>query len=61
MRLVLDPHAAPQTPAIVRAAVLRVLEEAGAVPPPVVVTPVAQLEREPGPAAKLKLIVSRTG
>ena len=61
VRLVLDPDAAPDTPAIVRAAVLGVLEEAGAVPPAVVVTPVAELEREPGPAAKLKLIVSRTG
>jgi phenylacetate-coenzyme A ligase PaaK-like adenylate-forming protein len=59
VRLVLDPNAARETPAIVRAAVLRVLEEAGAVPPAVVVTPVAELEREPGAAAKLKLIVSR--
>ena len=60
VRLVLDPNAARETPAIVRAAVLRVLEEAGAVPPAVVVTPVAELEREPGAAAKLKLVVSRT-
>jgi phenylacetate-coenzyme A ligase PaaK-like adenylate-forming protein len=59
VRLVLDPSAPRETPAIVRAAVLRVLEEAGAVAPAVVVTPVAELEREPGPAAKLKLIVSR--
>jgi hypothetical protein len=59
VRLVLDPRAARETPAIVRAAVLRVLEEAGAVPPAIVVTPVEQLEREPGAAAKLKLIVSR--
>ncbi len=59
VRLVLDPQAARETAAIVRAAVLRVLEEAGAVPPAVVVTPVAELEREPGAAAKLKLIVSR--
>lgn len=59
VRLVLDREAAGETPAIVRAAVLRVLEEAGAVAPAVVVTPVAELEREPGAAAKLKLIVSR--
>jgi phenylacetate-coenzyme A ligase PaaK-like adenylate-forming protein len=59
VRLVVDPSAPRETPAIVRAAVLRVLEEAGAVAPAVVVTPVAELEREPGPAAKLKLIVSR--
>ena len=58
VRLVLDPQSSRETPAIVRAAVLRVLEEAGAVPPAVVVTPVAELAREPG-AAKLKLIVSR--
>ena len=60
VRLVLGPDAARETPAIVRAAVLRVLEEAGAVPPAVAVTPVAELEREHGAAAKLKLIVSRT-
>jgi phenylacetate-coenzyme A ligase PaaK-like adenylate-forming protein len=59
VRLVLDPNASRETPAIVRAAVLGVLEEAGALPPAVVVTPVAELEREPGAAAKLKLIVSR--
>jgi phenylacetate-coenzyme A ligase PaaK-like adenylate-forming protein len=59
VRLVLDPKAPQATVAIVRAAVLRVLEEAGAVPPAVVVTPVDALEREPGAAAKLKLIVSR--
>jgi phenylacetate-CoA ligase len=61
VRLVLDPNAARETPAIVRAAVLRVLEEAGAVPPAIVVTPVAELEREPGAAAKLKLVISRSG
>jgi phenylacetate-CoA ligase len=59
VRLVLDPRAAQQTPAIVREAVQRVLEEAGAEPTPVTVTPVAELEREPGPAAKLKLVISR--
>ena len=47
------------TPEQVRAAVAGVLEEAGAVPPRIDVTPVAELEREPGAAAKLKLIVSR--
>jgi phenylacetate-coenzyme A ligase PaaK-like adenylate-forming protein len=60
VRLVLGPDAERETPAIVRALVLRTLEDAGAVAPPVVVTPVDELEREPGPAAKLKLIVSRT-
>ena len=38
----------------------KVLDEAGAVAPDVAVTRVDELEREAGPAAKLKLIVSRT-
>jgi phenylacetate-CoA ligase len=42
----------------VRAAVAGVLEDAGAVVPPIRVTPVDALEREPGAAAKLKLIVN---
>jgi phenylacetate-coenzyme A ligase PaaK-like adenylate-forming protein len=45
--------------AVCSGAVTGALEEAGAVPPPVSVTPVAELEREPGGGAKLKLIVSR--
>jgi len=59
VRVVLDPAAAVGTPEDVRAAVAGALEEAGAVPPRIDVSPVAELEREPGPAAKLKLIVSR--
>ncbi len=59
VRLVLDPRASAGTPDEVRAAVAGVLEAAGAVPPRIDVTPVGELEREPGPAAKLKLIVSR--
>ena len=55
----LDPAAPADTPDQVRAAVAGALEEAGAVPPRIAVTPVAELEREPGPAAKLKLIISR--
>jgi phenylacetate-coenzyme A ligase PaaK-like adenylate-forming protein len=43
----------------VAAAVAGVLADAGAVVPEIRVTPVAALEREPGAAAKLKLIVSR--
>jgi phenylacetate-coenzyme A ligase PaaK-like adenylate-forming protein len=34
----------------------RALDAAGAAPIPITVVPVAELEREPGPAAKLKLI-----
>jgi hypothetical protein len=52
-------RAPTDTPERVRAAVLSVLDAAGAVAPPVRVTPVAELEREPGAAAKLKLIVPR--
>jgi phenylacetate-CoA ligase len=60
IRVVLDPTAPDDTPDRVRDAVVRVLDEAGAVPPEVTVTRVRDLEREAGPAAKLKLIVSRT-
>jgi phenylacetate-CoA ligase len=59
IRLVLDPAAPSDTPERVRAAVLAVLEEAGAVAPAVAAVTVTELEREPGPAAKLKLIVAR--
>ena len=59
VRLVLEPGCPADTSERVRAAVIGVLEEAGAVAPPLRVTPVAELEREPGAAAKLKLIVSR--
>jgi hypothetical protein len=38
---------------------LSALDDAGAVPPPVRVTEVAGLEREPVAAAKLKLVVAR--
>jgi phenylacetate-coenzyme A ligase PaaK-like adenylate-forming protein len=59
VRLALQDGAPADTGERVRGAVLGVLDEAGAVAPPLRVTPVAQLEREPGAAAKLKLIVSR--
>ena len=59
VRVVLDPHAPAGTPDEVRAALAGALDEAGAVPPRIDVTPVAELEREPGPAAKLKLVISR--
>jgi phenylacetate-coenzyme A ligase PaaK-like adenylate-forming protein len=61
VRLVLDPAAPTGTLEQVRAAALGVLDEVGAVAPDVVVTAVTELEREPGPAAKLKLIVARGG
>ena len=61
VRLALDPSAPVDTCERVGAAVLAVLEETGAIAPPIRVTPVAELEREAGPAAKLKLVVSRPG
>jgi phenylacetate-coenzyme A ligase PaaK-like adenylate-forming protein len=59
IRLVLDPAAPAGTLEQVRAAVLAVLDEAGATAPEVTVIAVDELEREAGPAAKLKLIVAR--
>lgn len=59
IRLVLDPASPADVPERVRAAVTGAIEEAGAVPPAIAVRPVAGLEREPGAAAKLKLIVAR--
>jgi hypothetical protein len=59
VRIVLDRAAPADTAERVRAAVLSVLDEAGAVAPPLRVAPVAELEREPG-AAKLKLIRGQT-
>jgi hypothetical protein len=58
VRLVLDPAAPAGTLEQVRAAVLGVLDEADAVAPELAVTAVSELEREPGPAAKLKVIVA---
>jgi phenylacetate-coenzyme A ligase PaaK-like adenylate-forming protein len=59
VRLVLDPAAAADVPDRVRAAVAQAIEDAGAIAPAITVRPVAELEREPGAAAKLKLIVAR--
>jgi phenylacetate-CoA ligase len=59
VRIALEAGAPAETSERVRAAVLAVLDAVGAAPPPVRVTQVAELEREPGAAAKLKLVVSR--
>jgi hypothetical protein len=56
MQVVLRPSAARDVPERLRAAIVRELEAAGAVPPPVAVQPVAAIAREPGPGAKLKLV-----
>jgi phenylacetate-coenzyme A ligase PaaK-like adenylate-forming protein len=58
VRLVARPDAAPDVAAQVRNAVSAELVEAGAAPPVVDVDLVDALEREPGPAAKLKLVQS---
>jgi hypothetical protein len=47
-----------EAPAGVEAALVRELRDAGAVPPPVAVTPVAGIERGPGHGAELKLVRS---
>ena len=58
VRVVLAPGAPAETTTGVRDAVVHVLDEAGAVMPAIDVVSVDQLEREPGAAAKLKLIVA---
>jgi phenylacetate-coenzyme A ligase PaaK-like adenylate-forming protein len=60
IRVVTDADAPAETAEGVRAAVMGVLDTAGAAAPAVTVTTVDQLEREPGAAAKLKLVVART-
>jgi phenylacetate-CoA ligase len=59
VRVVLDPDAPAHTIDDVRDAVARVLDEAEAMSTSVDIEEVAELEREPGAAAKLKLIVAR--
>ena len=54
--VVLREHAPADTPARIRAALARELRDAGAVPPPIQVTPVPEIERDPGHGAKFKLI-----
>jgi len=56
VRVVLRPSAPRETTASVRAALVRELHAVGAVPPPIEVEAVAAIEREPGHAAKLKLV-----
>jgi phenylacetate-coenzyme A ligase PaaK-like adenylate-forming protein len=59
IRLALDPAAPADTARRVEDAVAHVIAGAGATAPPIRITPVAELEREPGAAAKLKLVVNR--
>jgi hypothetical protein len=56
---VLREDAPADTPARVRAALAGELQAAGAGPPPIEVTPVPGIERDPGHGAKFKLVGSR--
>ena len=56
--VVLREEAPADTPARVRAALARELHDAGAVPPPIEVTVVPELDREPGHGTKFKLVKS---
>jgi phenylacetate-coenzyme A ligase PaaK-like adenylate-forming protein len=56
VRLVLDPSAPRDTPERVGAAITNAIEGTGAVAPTLLVTPVDSIEREPGHAAKFKLV-----
>jgi phenylacetate-CoA ligase len=57
--VVLREDAPADTPARVGAPLAGELRAAGAVPPPIEVTPVPGIERDPGHGAKLKLVRSR--
>jgi phenylacetate-CoA ligase len=59
MQVVLRASAPRDVPDRLRAAIVRELEDAGAVPPTVAVEPVARIERDAGPGAKLKLVRSQ--
>lgn len=58
MRVALRDTAPADTPARVRDALARELRDAGAVPPPIEVTVVPGIDRDPGHGAKFKLIKS---
>jgi phenylacetate-CoA ligase len=59
--VVLRPSASARTPDQVRAALHDRLLSAGALPPPITVTPVTTIEREGGQAAKFKIVKSQPG
>ena len=61
VRVALRDSAPADTPARVREALARELRDAGAVPPPIQVTVVPAIERDPGHGAKLKLVRSTAG
>ena len=55
VRIVLRPDASVETVERVRSGMKVALEAAGAIPPPIVVQPVAEIEREPG-SMKVKVV-----
>jgi phenylacetate-coenzyme A ligase PaaK-like adenylate-forming protein len=61
VRVVPREHAPAKTLARVEAALIAELDSAGALPPPVRVEAVPEIEREPGPAAKFRLVKSLVG
>jgi phenylacetate-coenzyme A ligase PaaK-like adenylate-forming protein len=58
VKVALRDAAPADTPVRVRDALARELREAGAVPPPIRVTVVPGIERDPGHGAKFKLVIS---
>ena len=58
VRVVLRESSAPDALERVQSALLAELEAAGALPPPIHVKAVAEIEREPGPAAKFRVVKS---
>ena len=54
----LRESSAPDALERVQSALLAELEAAGALPPPIHVKAVAEIEREPGPAAKFRVVKS---
>ena len=57
-RVVLAPDAPPDTPDRLGRSLAQAIEATGAVAPPVAIRPVAELQREPGPGQKIKLVKS---
>ncbi|TDD66869.1 hypothetical protein E1293_38660 [Actinomadura darangshiensis] len=55
-RIVLREDSPPDTADRLRATLTRELRKAGAIPPPITITPTQRIDREPGHAAKFKLI-----
>ena len=58
MHLVMRSGAGADTPVLVRDALRRAVEDAGAIAPTIEVDSVPAIEREPGDGAKLRLVKS---